>query len=174
MYNVYERGFLFMDNIDQQITTLRYWKKVIVKGEDECWDWIGAVGTDKRGIFIFNGKLRPSPRYAWYLKTGEHAPDNKFVCHSCDNPNCVNPKHLWLGTHSDNMIDMYKKNRTKAVERSVATRVNRAKNRDTCKNGHPWTEETIYYHNSRQNVRRCKICRKQAKDRMKQRQEVDK
>lgn len=84
----------------------RFWSKVN-KG-DTCWNWTG-YHLKGRGRFSFNGKAEYAPRVAWYL---EHSVwPNQYVLHTCDNPSCVNPDHLFLGTHLDNLKDMYQKNR---------------------------------------------------------------
>lgn len=94
----------------------RFWKKVaIAANAGECWAWIGSKLP--RGY----GMLRTSPtfamrahRYSYELHNGP-IPDGALVLHKCDNPNCVNPEHLFLGSQSDNMADMWKKGRHRRV-----------------------------------------------------------
>lgn len=70
-----------------------------------CWDYIHAsAGT------IIEGKFWGIPRLSWTLFKGP-IPDGLFVCHECDNPRCMNPDHLWLGTHQDNVDDREAKGR---------------------------------------------------------------
>jgi len=76
----------------------------------KCINWLGATNGVGYGITWFNKKKEYAHRVA-YIKANGEIPDGMFVCHSCDNPLCVNPKHLWLGTRSDNMKDMVKKGR---------------------------------------------------------------
>lgn len=59
----------------------------------------------------YNGKTIRAHRFAWFLKTGKLIPDNIMACHKCDNPSCVNPDHLFLGTAKDNVNDMLSKGR---------------------------------------------------------------
>lgn len=87
----------------------RFWKKVEIGNEDECWNWVGAIDTPKYGAFKYNGKKVNSHRMAWFLTYGEFP--ELLVLHSCDNRKCCNPKHLFLGTHKDNVQDMISKNR---------------------------------------------------------------
>jgi hypothetical protein len=87
----------------------RFWKKVNKKGEDECWEWLAI--KDKKGYGLFKtATSRRASRFSYELHKGE-IPKGMLVCHTCDNPPCVNPKHLWIGTNSDNMQDMMKKGR---------------------------------------------------------------
>lgn len=82
-----------------------------VKRENACWEWIGFIHPGhKRGIITLNRKHLLAHRVSWEI---HHGPiDNGlFVCHHCDTPKCVNPKHLFLGTDMDNMTDRNKKNR---------------------------------------------------------------
>jgi hypothetical protein len=79
--------------------------------ENECWIWIGSAQKRGYGFIKKNGKTTMAHRVAYELAYGE-LPDGLFVCHKCDNPRCVNPKHLFVGTHNDNMLDMHNKGRS--------------------------------------------------------------
>lgn len=93
----------------------RFWLKVNKRGLDECWLWTGC--RDFRGYGrIANSKPPQAPLLAshvsWEINRGP-IPEGLWVLHKCDNPPCVNPKHLFLGTHIDNMRDAKQKGRNK-------------------------------------------------------------
>lgn len=89
------------------------------RGEDwKCWPWTAAKDYDGRGVFKVNtslssrasGGTQPAPRVAYELYVGP-VPYGLVVMHTCDNPNCVNPAHLRIGTQTENMRDMINKGR---------------------------------------------------------------
>jgi len=82
----------------------RFWKYVVVSSSEECWEWVGAHFGSGRPSFKYNCKPMLAYRFSFWIHTG-HWPGGLCVCHSCDNFNCVNPKHLWLGTQKDNIHD---------------------------------------------------------------------
>lgn len=75
-----------------------------------CWEYTGGIGTTGRGMFWLNGKTEKAHRVSWMIYKGE-IPKGLLVCHKCDNGKCVNPEHLFLGTHKDNTQDMMRKGR---------------------------------------------------------------
>lgn len=89
----------------------RFWEKVDVGGEDECWPWMAY--RDKRGYgrFWHDGAMRKSHRYSLSLSTGGDKGREYNCLHSCDNPPCCNPKHLNWGSHKDNSDDKVAKDR---------------------------------------------------------------
>lgn len=76
----------------------------------DCWEWQGKLNDCGYGLKRYMGKLMNAHRAAYLHAVGE-IPDGMCVCHSCDNTKCMNPDHLWLGTHQDNMDDMWEKGR---------------------------------------------------------------
>lgn len=91
------------------------WKYIEIKGEDECWGWKGYKIKNGYGRITINRKTYLSHRLIYILSYGEIA-KGICVCHKCDNPACCNPKHLFLGTHKDNMNDMINKGRQKILK----------------------------------------------------------
>jgi hypothetical protein len=81
-------------------------KKFIQGNSDECWEWLGTKINSGYGKFL----LGLAHRFAYEYFVGP-IPEGLCVLHKCDNPGCVNPNHLFLGTHKDNTQDMYKKGR---------------------------------------------------------------
>lgn len=83
----------------------RFWGKVNRKSEDDCWEWVGAGAKTKHGYgrINVNGRMRQVTHVAWELAYGEPVPVGLVVRHTCDNPLCVNPHHLLLGTRSDSV-----------------------------------------------------------------------
>ena len=85
-----------------------FWGKVAKS--DGCWEWQGTIKTDGYGAVVVSRKQYLAHRYAWALTNGP-IPDGMFVCHHCDNPRCVRPDHLFLGTALENNRDKMAKGR---------------------------------------------------------------
>jgi hypothetical protein len=128
----------------------RFWAKVDRSGGPEvCWLWTAGTKSSGYGEFSFQGGSRPAHQVAWELANGEPFPEGMFGCHHCDNPPCVNPAHIFVGTTADNMHDALSKGR---LPRSVRL--------DRCRRGlHPLTGTNVY---TSKNGRQCRQCRNAA------------
>jgi len=94
----------------------RFWSKVDISSPHECWEWTGAKGGNGYCYIYVEPKPMLAHRLSWIIHNGEIPEHDSFhgtcVCHHCDNPSCVNPAHLFLGTHKDNMKDRQNKGRS--------------------------------------------------------------
>lgn len=89
-----------------------FWSKVPQGlAPDECWEWTSPRWEQGYGAYKTGGKMYKAHRVMWEKAHGMPIPDGLLVCHTCDNPPCVNPAHLFLGTHVDNGQDMSQKGR---------------------------------------------------------------
>lgn len=128
----------------------RFWAKV--EKTDGCWIWRGYKNSRGYGAFSFRYKENGIKKFASYrahriayeLLIGEIA-DGYVACHKCDNPSCVNPDHIFIGTSLDNYRDCMSKGRA------------RFQNKKFCKNGHERSGENVIING---NKTICKLCQR--------------
>lgn len=110
----------------------KFWGKVRIGEADECWPWMRATTRAGYGCIRRRGEFLYAHRIAYFLDNGEPPTDKPIVCHTCDNPGCCNPAHLFAGSTKDNSVDMVSKERSAAGERhglrKHPERVSRGKN----------------------------------------------
>jgi len=122
-----------LSNADKE----RFWAKVQIIGPNECWNWLAA--KDGRGY----GKFRKGPKYliasrlSLAMHVGRDLHTSEMACHTCDNPACTNPSHLFIGTGKQNFDDAVQKGRiSKDMSDRLAGAAKEKKNRSHCKRGH--------------------------------------
>ena len=94
----------------------RFWNKVNKNTDTGCWEWTARINRGGYGQFKLDGKFKTVSRLSYEWAFGIELTPNQFICHKCDNRKCVNPDHLFVGTHTDNMRDMWTKGRGKTSE----------------------------------------------------------
>lgn len=94
----------------------RFWTKVDVRSDAECWEWTGHRRPSGYGWFNFDGQPMNASRAAYIITHGPIA-EGLVVCHSCDNPPCCNPAHLWPGSTKENAMDMVQKGRARPCQK---------------------------------------------------------
>lgn len=129
----------------------RFWSKVQITADNDCWLWKagGRVGP-YGGLMMPNKRPIGAHKMAWLLTHGP-IPDGLSVRHTCDIPLCCNPKHLFLGTHTDNMRDMTAKGRNHQTRKTL------------CPRGHAYTPENTIHPRGNPNWRWCRTCAAAAK-----------
>ena len=110
-----KKGEIVSKNETVQEIKERFEEKFITVPECGCWLWIATTPGFGYGLFKLPHKNpRQAHRVSWEIYNG-HIPDGMYVLHHCDTPSCVNPRHLFLGTHQDNVTDCVNKKRNYTV-----------------------------------------------------------
>ena len=111
---------------------------------DGCHIWIGAKKAAGYGTIKNKGKTLNSHRASYTIYNGE-IPHGMMICHKCDNPSCVNPAHLFLGSQSDNIKDAVSKGRLWQQKKTH------------CPEGHEYAGDNLYMRS--ETKRACRICK---------------
>ncbi len=113
-----------MGRLTSKTLVERFEEKFTPVTESGCWLWTASCHDRGYGLFytgrnLKKGKMEFAHRVSYELYKGTRPAANEEVCHRCDTPCCVNPDHLFLGSHRDNMVDMVEKNRFVAAGQKV-------------------------------------------------------
>ena len=137
------------------ISQARFWKFVDISGGvDACWPWRGSTGLGGYGWFQFDGQHYTATHIALAMD-GRGVPKDMHACHHCDNPPCCNPRHLFVGSQRDNLLDRTLKGRA----------TNQFSGARHCRKGHEYTpENTLVQIRKNKPVRHCLSCRRISQD----------
>lgn len=114
-----------------------------VSKTESCWIWVGGRASNGYGMTRFLGKQMGAHRASWLAFRGA-IPPKISVLHRCDNPPCVNPEHLFLGTQKENMRDKIQKGREYQSKKTH------------CPSKHPYSGENLFY--AKDGRRKCREC----------------
>lgn len=130
----------------------RFEEKYIPEPNSGCWLWTASLDGRGYGQIASHGRPIRAHRLSYELYCGEIT-DGMLVCHQCDTPSCVNPAHLFLGSHRENSQDALKKNRLVSNLPDQAAK-------QFCKHGHPYTDSNTIYgiQKGKYKVRYCRKC----------------
>ncbi len=160
----------------------RFWDFVEWRPGDQCWPWRGTRDQSGYGTIWFERRNIRATRLMWALHNGEELPANLYACHTCDNPWCVNPAHLWVGTINDNNRDCASKGRfsqkqlrglhasaVRMLQFSLAKlnydptrrRPNQFAQATHCPRGHAYAGQRSYPSDLARGRQRCRTCHDQ-------------
>ena len=125
----------------------RFWS--YVTKTDDCWPWTGSIHNTGYGRMKAKHKQVFVHRVSWEMSNGP-IPNGMFVLHRCDNPPCVRPDHLFLGTKGDNNRDRVAKGRSAGGQLKS--------NKTHCPHGHPYSGDNLYVRPDQ--GRECRVCRR--------------
>ena len=128
---------------------LRFWDKVDVREKDECWLWKGAQIEGYGHLVMAGHKKKLAHRASWEIEYGFPMPHYLQACHHCDVKLCVNPRHIYAGTQSQNMKDHW-------------DRVRPHGHKTHCPHGHPYEGKNLYERLTLKGLdRRCRTCNRE-------------
>lgn len=142
----------------------RFWSKVIKT--EKCWNWNAGVDRSGYGVIRYLGKNKKAHRISYLIEYGNFD-ESLRVLHKCDNPRCVRPSHLFLGSQSDNMTDMVNKGRHGAGKQDVPSFEDfskiapKRKISSHCQKGHEYSKENTRIKKVENRfVRVCRTCQR--------------
>src|ERR1035437_1434255 len=146
------RGFRQMNHVCEN-EMKRFYSNV--KVSDGCWEYGSGSHRGYSSITIF-GRNKRAHRFFKEFLEGKEQPQNVLACHSCDNRKCVNPSHVFWGTHKDNYQDMVNKDRRILVH----GKENFQGKKTHCKRGHEFNETDTFIYKTKAGLfqRLCRIC----------------
>jgi len=106
---------------NKKSTILEHILSRIIVSESGCWNWTRYLDENGYGVSCWHGKKTYAHRLSWRSIHGDITSEDK-ICHRCDNPSCVNPDHLFVGTQHDNILDCLKKGRNRTYKISIEDR----------------------------------------------------
>jgi len=129
----------------------RFWAKVNKEADNGCWEWTAATSNKGYGQFGVNKIAKSTHRISYIIHKGE-IPGGLMICHTCNNPPCINPNHVYAGTSSDNM------------KQSVREMRHFEQSKTHCKNGHEFNQENTFLRDrkGRGITRVCRSCKRDA------------
>ena len=151
----------------------RFNSKYIPEPMSGCWIWITHNNEHRYGVFqisISKGKQKSilAHRYSWEIFNNKKIPKGLCVLHKCDTPECINPRHLFIGTQQENIKDMHlKKRHVKAYtyKQKKEKIIKEKKVRTHCDKGHEYIEGSYYFLSKRRQCKKCTYLRyKKAKE----------
>ena len=100
-----------------------FFTRCLIDPDTGCWNWTSGKDAGGYGGLTVNRKSWKAHRYSWFLVNGP-IPKGMCICHHCDNPSCINPQHLWIGTNEENIQDRNIKGRQAKGHKNRNARLN--------------------------------------------------